>query len=107
MSENPKPVGGGPLEAGRTVKPKSNLEGHLLKDRYAITRQLGHGGFGATYLANDTQLHSRPVVLKILLDHQLQHPWALKKFRQEMEVLARIDHPGIVGALDSGELPNG
>jgi serine/threonine protein kinase len=29
------------------------------------------------------------------------------KFLQEMEALSRVDHPGIVGVLDTGELPNG
>src|SRR6202022_1724477 len=31
----------------------------------------------------------------------------LKKFRQEVEALARIDHPGVVSVLGAGELPDG
>jgi len=42
-----------------------------------------------------------------LLEYHAEDPWVLKKFRQEMQALARLDHPGIVGALDFGELPDG
>jgi serine/threonine-protein kinase len=49
---------------------------------------------------------SRQVVVKVLLDTQ-QDKWIKKKFRQEMEALVRIDHPGVVGVFDSGELPDG
>jgi tRNA A-37 threonylcarbamoyl transferase component Bud32/uncharacterized membrane protein len=41
-----------------------------------------------------------------LLDHRSEDPWVLKKFRQEMQLLARLDHPGIVAALDFGQLPD-
>jgi serine/threonine-protein kinase len=83
------------------------LIGMLVKDRYRIERQLGRGGFASTYLASDTQLHSRSVVLKALHDFQAEDPWARRKFRQEAEALARINHPGVVGPLDFGELPDG
>ena len=83
------------------------LIGTLVKDRYLIEKQLGRGGFAITYLARDNQLHSRPVVIKALLDYHADDPWALKKFRQEVEALARINHPGVVGPLDFGQLPDG
>jgi serine/threonine protein kinase len=83
------------------------MDGTLVKDRYLVQKKLGHGGFAVTYLAIDMHLDSRPVVVKVLLEHRSDDAWALKKFRQEMQVLARLDHPGIVAALDSGELPDG
>ena len=83
------------------------MDGVLVKDRYLIQKKLGQGGFAATYLASDTHLNSRPVVVKVLLEHRSSDAWVLKKFRQEMQALARLDHPGIVAALDSGELPDG
>lgn len=39
--------------------------------------------------------------------HSDSHGWFKKKFRQEIEALARIDHPGVVGAIDAGEMPSG
>ena len=57
------------------------------------------------YLAHDLQLHNRPVVIKVLLD-SWSGEWITKKFRQEIEALSRIEHPGVVGVFDTGEMPN-
>jgi serine/threonine protein kinase/formylglycine-generating enzyme required for sulfatase activity len=83
------------------------MDGTLVKDRYLVQRKLGQGGFAVTYLASDTHLDSRLVVVKILLEHRSDDAWVLKKFRQEAQALARLDHPGIVAALDWGELSDG
>jgi serine/threonine protein kinase len=79
----------------------------ILKERYEIERELGRGGMSVVYLAKDRQLLSKRVVVKILLEETSQDPWVRQKFLQEMEALARIDHPGVVGALDTGETPDG
>ncbi|MGH9843333.1 MAG: protein kinase domain-containing protein, partial [Blastocatellia bacterium] len=84
--------------------------GLLLKDRYPIEREIGRGGIGRVYLARDRQLLSRPVVIKVLVtasDDPAFIDWFHKKFRQEMEALVRINHPGVVAVLDSGEMPDG
>src|SRR5215470_4233135 len=77
------------------------------KGRYLIERELGRGGIGVVYLAKDLQLHGRPVVIKVLLDESGENPWLIKKFHQEVEALSRLDHPGIVQVIDSGETPDG
>ncbi|HMG32618.1 MAG TPA: protein kinase [Blastocatellia bacterium] len=77
------------------------------KGRYLIERELGRGGIGVVYLAKDLQLHGRPVVIKVLLDESGENPWLIKKFHQEVEALCRLDHPGIVQVIDSGETPDG
>lgn len=79
----------------------------LLKSRYKIIKEIGRGGMGVVYLAEDLELLSRPVVIKILFDEAQRDEVVKRKFRQEMEALARIDHPGVVGILDAGELPDG
>ena len=79
----------------------------LLKNRYAVDHELGRGGMSIVYLAHDRKLLNKPVVVKVLLEKQNQNEWVRKKFMQEMEALARIDHPGIINVLDYGDLPNG
>lgn len=79
----------------------------VFKDRYEVERQLGKGGFGTVYLARDIVLRSRPVVVKLLREDAWDDPWAAKKFRQEMEALALIDHPGVVGVIDNGFTEDG
>jgi serine/threonine protein kinase len=77
------------------------------KSRYEIERPLGRGGMGAVFLAKDRQLLSKYVVVKVLLDAAAGDAWMQQKFKQEMEALARIDHPGVVGVLDTGVTPQG
>lgn len=90
-----------------SMPPLPSLIGLTLDSRYSIQKELGQGGVGAVYLARDLKLHDKPVVIKILLEKSLQNSWVVQKFQQEKEALARVDHPGVVGILDNGELPDG
>src|SRR5688500_677843 len=81
--------------------------GSLLDGRYLVKRKLGQGGFGVVYLASDEKMMSRPVVVKCLHDAETGNEWSIRKFKQEMEALARIDHPSIVGVFDTGQMPDG
>lgn len=103
------PFGTAPIPAAPSLK-QTNYDGALLKDRYLIEGELGRGGIGVVYLARDTQLMNRRVVIKVLLEESgnaLHNPWFKKKFEQEIEALIRLDHPGIVGVLDVGTMPDG
>jgi class 3 adenylate cyclase/predicted Ser/Thr protein kinase len=94
-------------EALSMTDQPSGATGLLLKDRYRVEKVLGKGGIGIVYLARDEHLLSRPVVIKVLLEQSTESDWLQKKFRGEIEALVRIDHPGVVGALDSGAMPDG
>ena len=80
-----------------------DIQSIILKGRYLLGPELGRGGFAITYLATDTEVASRKVVIKILNERRSADSWSLKKFRSEMEALARIDHPNVVGVIDYGE----
>ena len=84
-----------------------SLVGTTIDQKYLIERVLGHSGMGKVYFARDLTLHNRPVVIKILLEASVKDDYVVKKFRQEVEALARIDHPGVVNVLGSGKLPDG
>lgn len=89
------------------VDKEDRLLGSILNGRYLIEREIARGGVGVVYLARDKQLHSKPVVVKVLLEESNRDAWFQRKFRQEIEALARIDHPGVVGLLDAQEMPDG
>jgi serine/threonine protein kinase len=91
----------------QTLVEPDEFAGMLLDGRYHVKRRLGHGGFGVVYLATDERMMSRRVVVKFLWEEKVGHDWSLKKFKQEMEALARIDHPSVIGVLDTGESPDG
>jgi serine/threonine protein kinase len=99
---------GAPKDLATVTHPViQGLSGATLDGRYRIDRELGHGGVGVVYLAHDQKLHNKRVVVKVLLEKSLNNKWISQKFQQEKEALARVDHPGIVGILDDGKLPNG
>jgi serine/threonine protein kinase len=90
-----------------TRNPEDPIIGTMVGGRYRMQRKLGHGGFGVIYLAADEKMLSRPVVVKALHDEGIGNEWSARKFKQEIEALARIDHPSIVGIFDVGEMPDG
>jgi serine/threonine-protein kinase len=89
---------------GDGLLPSESLVGMTIDGRYLVEKELGHGGMGKVYLARDATLHHRRVVIKVLLQASLKDPYVVKKFRQEVEALSRIDHPNIVAVLGAGEL---
>ena len=77
--------------------------GTILQDRYRIFRQLGGGGMGVVYLAEDIRLSGRLCAVKEMSPEQVavqDRQWATNAFRQEAEILARLQHPGIAAVTD-------
>jgi serine/threonine protein kinase, bacterial len=72
--------------------------GLTLGDRYVIVRQLGQGGFGRTYLAEDTNRFRELCVLKEF-SPQVQTAYVVQKaeelFEREANVLYQLQHPQI------------
>lgn len=96
------------LQAALVLEPTAKLQtGSTLKNRYRLKRHLGDGGFGQVYLAEDLQLENRQVVVKFLPSAQVKASWHGKRFRQELQALAKLDHPGIVSVYDTGETDSG
>jgi serine/threonine-protein kinase len=77
----------------------------LAGTRYRATEFLGRGGMGVVWLAEDTVLH-RNVALKVLAAESSSTELAARLMR-EAEVLACLEHPGIVPVHDAGTLPDG
>src|SRR2546430_2491509 len=72
-----------------------------LADRYAIERELGHGGTATVYLAQDLK-HGRAVAVKVLRP-ELAAALGAERFLREIEIAARLTHPHILPLHDSGE----
>ena len=72
--------------------------GQTLGDRYVIIRQIGQGGFGKTYLAEDLNRFREACVLKEF-SPQVQTPYIVQKaeelFQREASVLYKLQHPQI------------
>jgi tetratricopeptide (TPR) repeat protein len=66
---------------------------------YRIERQLGAGGMGVVYLAEDTEL-GRPVALKFLAPEMVRHPEGLRRFKNEALAAAELAHPNLATIYD-------
>jgi tetratricopeptide (TPR) repeat protein/predicted Ser/Thr protein kinase len=70
-------------------------------DGYDVVGCLGRGGMGAVYEAYQ-QSTGRRVAIKLMLDAAGMSPAARTRFEREVEVVARLEHPGIISIVDSG-----
>jgi hypothetical protein len=86
---------GGPAPVPAGLPPE--LAGH---PRYRIVKELGRGGMGLVYQAEQT-LMGRAVAIKVISKALLDHPDALERFRREIRAAAQLSHPNIVLAYEA------
>ena len=96
------------LRTGRDdTTPDLNDEEPLEKSRrlrdYRLVKKIGEGGMGTVYQAVHVHL-AKPVALKILPVDKLQSEQSVRRFRQEMRAVGRVNHPNVVSASDAGKI---
>lgn len=73
--------------------------------KYTFVKELARGGMGTVYLAEDTELN-RHVAIKVLNTPDVTEDLRARMVR-EAQIIARLEHPGIVPVHDVGALPDG
>src|SRR5947199_2933247 len=73
---------------------------------YKLLQQIGEGGMGTVFLAEQTQPVRRKVALKIIKPG-LDSRQVLARFEAERQALALMDHPNIAKVFDGGATPDG
>jgi serine/threonine protein kinase len=81
-----------------------NLVGTTIGGRYRVERELSYTAMSQVYLASDSRLQNRPVIIKILSRVLVQDGNARQRFKKEVVALLRINHPHVVNVLDTGKL---
>ncbi len=72
---------------------RPSLEGTEI-GQFRILQQLGEGGMGEVYLAEDIKL-DRKVALKFLSQRLVNDSWAKRQLKREAQAVAKLDHPNI------------
>ncbi|MFO1031018.1 MAG: serine/threonine-protein kinase [Planctomycetota bacterium] len=73
---------------------------------YKLLQQIGEGGFGVVFLAEQTEPVQRRVALKVL-KLGMDTRQVVARFEQERQALAMMEHPNIARALDAGATSSG
>ena len=74
-----------------------------LAGRYSLQRELGRGGMGIVYLAQDVALE-RPVALKLLQPQLASQPALKQRFLNEARTAAKLSHPNIIPIFTVAEV---
>jgi serine/threonine protein kinase/tetratricopeptide (TPR) repeat protein len=85
---------------GRHEKPGSVI------GRYKLLQEIGEGGFGSVYMAEQTEPVHRKVALKVI-KLGMDTKQVIARFEAERQALAMMDHPNIAKVLDGGATESG
>ena len=96
------------VRAASLLEDFADGDGEKLIGRYKVVRQLGRGGMGVVYLAEDPSL-KRLVAVKLLSSYLHADSIANKRFLEEARAASALDHPNIatiheIGETDQGQL---
>lgn len=86
--------------------PKKSLVGKEI-GAYKILKEIGHGGMGAVYLAERADTEFTKQVAVKLIKRGLDSDEIIKRFRNERQILANLEHPNIARLLDGGTTEDG
>lgn len=101
----------GGLVARASLEASASLDREWMGRRigsYEIEKEIGRGGMGRVFLARrvDEEFEQR-VAIKVILSPASATAQALDRFRQERQILARLEHPNIGRLLDGGSMAGG
>lgn len=92
--------------ASLIVEPNEKLQSGQQIAHYEIIRQIGAGGMGEVYLAEDIKL-KRKVALKLLNKNLSRNQEHLRRFVQEARAASALNHPNIITIYEIGDTEEG
>jgi non-specific serine/threonine protein kinase/serine/threonine-protein kinase len=94
-------------DAASRLRPESDSRTGTRIGPFKIVREIGHGGMGSVYLAERDDEHYQQQVAIKLIKPGLGGEAIRKRFRNEMQILADLNHPHIARLLDGGQTAEG
>ncbi len=89
------------IQSPVSVVTESECAGTVVAGRYVLLKEVGEGGMGTVWMAEQTQPVRRKVALK-LIRAGMDSKTVLSRFEAERQALAMMDHPNIAKVLDGG-----
>jgi|GEM_PF-542079 len=94
------------VAAATATEPEAPMTGRRIGS-YKVVREIGRGGMGSVYLAVRADDEFRKRVAIKLVKRGMDTDFVLKRFRNERQILASLDHPNIAHLLDGGTTDDG
>ncbi len=102
LEKSPVSSLGEKLMAGRDQMPEGQRIGP-----YRVLREIGHGGMGSVYLAErDDEHFDQQVAIKVIR-RGMDSDDILRRFHNERQILANLNHPNIARLIDGGSTADG
>src|SRR5262249_48316803 len=98
-----KPAATGPLQEAAEQASSAEASGALIGP-YKLLEQIGEGGMGTVWMAEQKEPIHRRVAVKVI-KARMDSPQVLARFDAERQALALMDHPNIARVLDAGTTP--
>jgi eukaryotic-like serine/threonine-protein kinase len=100
------PISGSFEKAADALGASALAAGQIFAQRFRLIRELGEGGMGQVWLAQQLTPVLRPVALK-LIRAGMYDATVVQRFQAERQSLAIMDHPAIAKVFDAGATPQG
>ena len=97
----PEPGDDSAGNAGADAGPLAGGASGLAIGAYTVVREIGRGGMGVVYEAEQNRPRRR-VALKVILGGRHVDATTVRRFEREADSLARLKHPGIAAIYESG-----
>jgi serine/threonine protein kinase/WD40 repeat protein len=102
---HPAAIGAGAAETTMLIPPLSELTGTRI-GHYKLLEQIGEGGFGVVWMAEQEEPVRRRVALKVI-KLGMDTREVVARFEAERQALAMMDHPNIARVFDGGATDTG
>jgi serine/threonine protein kinase/tetratricopeptide (TPR) repeat protein len=94
-------------EATGPATPESGVAGDVIAGKYKLLQEIGEGGMGSVWMADQTEPVKRRVAVKLIRTEKTNSKTILARFEAERQAIALMDHPNVAKLLDAGTTAQG
>ncbi len=89
-----------------SLRPRPGMSPGTQIGAYRVVREIGRGGMGTVYLAERSEPYAQQVAIKVL-KRGMDTDEIVRRFENERQILADLEHPNIARLLDGGTTSDG